>query len=601
MADASNPPAAGLAATLVARGLRISIAGLGGRGGYQRLARTLTVTEKVQPGRPKTYARACRTAYFTDPQDPGFVYVPRVKAPALLGTALKATHAPAFAEACRVGGGVRAVPAARWRPAQRLYAYQEAAANYLCSAAGPFGAAGAAGVAYVQMGTGMGKTRFSMAVAARGRGPVFVVVPTEAIRLQWMDEFAKVFPELSVAAYANPPKNGKRAAPSPATHDVVIGIVNTVRAKTAGFFAGYATVVLDEAHELSSPHGVRVLWLAQEAPRVLGLSATPSERLDGLDRVVFHFLGRPIRAETDIPGFDTVGVNFLGRVREVEYEGSPEYCETVLSAAGTVSAIGTIGNLIRDPARLRLVAAEVERLFSLHETEPPASLAAFGLGLRPAAAATPGHPEGAPRMHGVFVFAEHREYLPALRDALCERFAPEDIEAPELGSAAAGTVPVVLRGGATRAEIHSAHRARIVLTTYGYSRRGVSIVEMTAIVLATPRRSGLRQILGRITRRGSDESILRLVVDIKDVCTALRGQNADRRKVYKEKLYPIYRVRVNHADFSKNRTAARPTGDEELAWEPPLSSGGPEEANGPAAPRVSLQAKPQQAAAEARI
>ena len=34
------------------------------------------------------------------------------------------------------------------------------------------------------------------------------------------------------------------------------------------------------------------------------------------------------------------------------------------------------------------------------------------------------------RRHGVLVFAEHRDYLPALRAALLERLPPEDVEAP---------------------------------------------------------------------------------------------------------------------------------------------------------------------------
>jgi hypothetical protein len=508
--------------------------------------------------------------------DGGYLYVPRAKAPALLGRVLsRVTNDPLFVEARRLGSGVREIAAAAWAPAQGFYGYQEAAAAHVCGAAGPLRLPGSA---YVQMGTGMGKARFAMAAAARGRGPVFVVVPTKAIRLQWMDEFGLVFPRLAVAPYDNPPKRSRKVAPTAATHDVVVGIVNTVRAKAPGFFAGYATVVLDEAHEYHSPKNLHVLWLAQEAPRVLGLSATPDDRPDGLDRVVYHFLGAPIWAERDIPDFDVAGVNFRGRVREVEYAGAPDFCEAELSGAGTVCAIKTVGRIVSDPGRLQLVAAEVERLFRLHETEGPAVLQALGLGPRPAEHALEGYPEGEARTHGVFVFAEHRAYLPALRDALLERFAPEDIEVPELPEDIAAPeraediappeAPVVLRGGATREEVSASHRARIVLTTYGYSRRGVSIVDMTSIVLASPRRNGMRQILGRVTRRGSDESILRLVVDIKDVRTVLKGQSSARRAVYKQKEYPIYRVRVSHEDYAEAGAQARLTADEELVWAP---------------------------------
>lgn len=555
-----------VAGVITPRGLQIKIAPLmerlGGRRGYQRFLSALTVTEKPQPGHPKTFARARRTAYR---QVKGHLYVPRVKAPILVGKVLsQITHDPEFARATRISSGVREIPPEKWEPAQSFYSYQEAAADYVCDIGGALAPVGGTGSAYMQMETGMGKSRFGMAVAARGRGPVFVVVPTDAIRRQWIEEFKEVFPALEIAAYVNPPKKSKKVAPTAATHDVAVGIFNTVRAKEPGFFAGYATVILDEAHELHSPVNNKILWLVQEAPRVLGLSATPDDRADGLDLIVNHFLGTPICAAKDIPNFDIADVNFRGRVREVEYKGDPDHCETALSAAGTVSAIETIGNVIQDPARLSLVAAEVERLFRLHETEGEAGLRDFGLGARPAEAATDKYPEGGNRTHGIFVFAEHRDYLPALREALLERFAPEDVDVPEMDEVA----PVVLRGGATHGEIHDAHNARIVLTTYGYSRRGVSIVDMTAIILATPRRHGMRQILGRVTRRGSDESILRIVVDIKDVRTALKSQNTERRKVYKEKEYPIYRVKTDYETYATRGATAVATEDEEQVWVP---------------------------------
>jgi hypothetical protein len=469
------------------------------------------------------------------------------------------------------------------------------------------------------MGAGLGKSRLGMAVAARGRGPVFVVVPTKAVRSQWVDEFREVFPGLTVGEYVNDP----RRAAGPATHDVLVGIVNTVRRKPPGFFAGFATVILDEVHEYSSVSNLEVLWLVQGVARVLGLSATPDDRPDGLDRVVSLFLGPPLRAETEIPGFSCSAVRFRGRVRVVEYVGDPAFCAPAVSAGGTVCAIGTIAGLIQDPARLRLVAAEVARLSRLHETEGGAALRDFGLGPRPSVDATPVHPAGGVRAHGVFVFAEHRAYLPALRDALLAWFAPDEVAAPELdgeggdplrawttapdeeggpdgegrvgpeggegppdgeggegppdggggGGGARCPSAVILRGGASREQVARARRARIVLTTYGYSRRGVSIVEMTAIVLATPRRNGLNQILGRITRRGSDESILRLVVDIKDLGSPLKRQIADRVLVYKKNKYPIFRVRVAHTDYASAGAAALPTAAEVAVWAP--ADGGP--------------------------
>lgn len=511
-------------------GLRVKIKDfrliLGNHKNFRRFLSTLTVTEKPQPGRPKTYARARRTAYSINGE---YLYMPRIKAQFLEKYIQIQNH--------QFKSNYREIQPQNWEPAQKFYDYQLAASDYVCSEDNNLLSDNGIGIAYVQMGTGMGKSRFGMAVAARRKGPVFVIVPTKAIRMQWIEEFQIVFPMLRCASYDNPPKKSKKVTPDPENYDVVVGIINTIRSKDHGFFYGYSTVIIDEAHELHSPSNIKILWLIQEVPNVLGISATPDDRIDGLDKIVYHFLGKPIWAKEDIKNFDVTDVNFRGRVREIEYKGNPDYCETAISAAGTVSAIETIKNIIHDPARLRLVAAEVERLFYLHESEQKYE---YGLGPRPAKDSSDKFPEGEVRTHGIFVFAEHREYLPALRDALLERFNPEDIDVPEC---------VVLRGGATHGELNKAHNSRIVLTTYGYSRRGVSLVEMTSIILATPRRNGLRQILGRITRRGSDESIIRIVVDIKDVLTALKSQNTNRRKVYKEKKYPIYKVSCNHKDF----------------------------------------------------
>jgi len=561
MTPPENP--AELVGTITPMGLMVDldllIARLGGRKTLAAFLRKLTVVETPQPGRPKSFARKKRT---------GFRYVgrrlclPRVKAPVLFGRVLGRLATEPMARP-------REVPPDRWWLKVPFYVYQEAAAEYVCRPLGPLGPGGG-GSAYVEMGTGMGKSRFAMAVAARCAGPVFVVVPTKIIRVQWLEEFAEVFPHLRCGSYVNPPKNSKKIPPGPDTHDVVVGIVNTVRVKKPGFFQGYSLVVLDEAHEFHSPKNIQVLWLAQGAPRVLGLSATPGDRIDGLDRVVYHFLGKPIRAKDDIPDFDISDVSFRGRVREVEYKGDPDFCETMLTAAGTPCAIGTIGNIVGDPARLRLAAAEVERLLRLHETEPPESLREMGLGPRPEEDATEKHPEGEVRRHGVFVFAELRDYLPALRDAILERVPPQELFVPELGDAKRDpSDPVVLRGGSTEGDLGDARSARVVLTTYGYSRRGVSLTDMTAMLLATPRRNGLRQILGRITRRGSDESIIRTIVDLKDVRTSLKSQSTTRRKVYKEKEYPIARVKVKFEDCSPGVPYTAPgTSDEAFVWEP---------------------------------
>ena len=62
-------------------------------------------------------------------------------------------------------------------------------------------------------------------VAARCRVPTLIVVPTKAIREQWLDELAEVFPRLRCGSYVNPPKRSRKIPPTAETHDVAFGLV----------------------------------------------------------------------------------------------------------------------------------------------------------------------------------------------------------------------------------------------------------------------------------------------------------------------------------------------------------------------------------------
>ena len=659
---------------------------VGGDAALKKILRGLTITEKVTcaGGRPKGLARAVRHAYVIDRA--GFLIIPRIKGPLLLKT--RGPHGLPLLDRIRhftpeqnagqnpeqnAGQNpeqnaapdlplppTRKIDPASCEPDEPLYEYQEAAVAYICQE--EQAAAAEPRTIYLQMDTGLGKTRVGCAIIARRAEPALIVVPTEAIAFQWLDELSESYPGLRGALYRNEDERkataaaarGKAATPAagPLTHDMVVVIINTFRDKSPDFLVGYGIVILDEAHELHSVHNSRALWLAQ-ARLVVGLSATPLERPDGLDRYVCMHLGIPIRP-MDIPGGATTAVNFRGEVRMIEYAGKPgdPCCETVTGAAGTMSAILTIGRVLSDAARRRMIAEEVRRLLHAHEEWPAEEQQRCGLGPRPASAATPHLPEGGMRRHGVFVFAELREALPQLREELEKVLgvgaviAPElalaalagpglarqvgiptciagpgrgneleendhtleeidntleetdntletieennvlvdsleidDIMLPRPGPARADDIMVprpgparaddimmprpgparaspasaisILRGGVARDAVGKARAAgaHVVLTTYGFSRRGISLPDMTALVLASPRRHGSTQTLGRILRRGSDESILRVIVDVVDVCTGLKSQSTERKRAYTMKGYPVTKIKYSYEGF----------------------------------------------------
>lgn len=418
---------------------------------------------------------------------------------------------------------------------------------------------------YLKMDTGMGKTWMGIAVIHAMEVPALIIVPTEVIRGQWVADLALLTPGLRVKSYTN------KAPVTPDACDVAVVIVNTARDKKPAFAEHYGLVILDEAHEYISPSNRKVLWVAQTR-YVLGLSATPLERADGMDQIVVKHLGRPVDTQTIVPPDQLEDSKFVGRVREVWYYGTAEDQHTSVG----FSPILTIGETIKEEPRLHLVAAEVVRLINLGRDEG----ADWGLLAE----------DGRVKPYGIFVFAEHREYLPMLKLCITNKlaalgvYAPvsvpelEDIEATnaeqsaqldsllaDLGMQSEQAPPVVsqsvLRGGASNTDVQEATGADIVLTTYGYSRRGVSMRTKTALVLATSRRNGMTQILGRILRKGSDQSIVRCVVDVRDMKTKLSDQAYTRREAYRAKEYPITKVAYRHEECGADMIA-RPTAEE---------------------------------------
>ena len=496
---------------------------LGGLKNLNKLLGKLTVIEKVHASRSFGAAPTVRHAYIRGDN----LIIPRIKCAALLSAHL----IDGIVQAADALPLPRLIDEEKCKEEEPLYEYQEAAVKHLCeNYFSDDQILAFKSVAYLQMDTGLGKSRVGCGVIARRREPALVVVPTEAIGNQWVDEFADLYPKLNVAFYHNLPKGSRKIQPSPLSHDVIIIIVNTFRDKPPEFLEGFGTIVIDEAHEYHSARNLQALWLSQTRA-VLGLSATPTGRPDGLDIYVNLHLG-PVIYPKDIPGFDICSVNFRGTVRVINYIGHPDYCESVITPTGTMSAIMTIGSIIMDPYRTALIANEVKRIYRLHETSSPEELIKLGLGPRPQSAATATHPAGEIRRHGIFIFAEHRDYLPIIGDAISKVLSDAEILVPEIS---------LLRGGVTKNTVDAARQrgAHIVLTTYGFSRRGISLPDMTCIIEATPRRNGMHQILGRILRRGSDESIVRQIIDIVDTRTGLKSQITDRRKVYKEKNYEL--------------------------------------------------------------
>lgn len=346
------------------------------------------------------------------------------------------------------------------------------------------------GEVLLQLDTGLGKTRVGLGLISKVGAVSGAVVPTKHIAQQWIDEIKQCAPHLKACIYSNT-KNQ-----STDDYDVMIFVVNTARSKEPEFFQKFALILIDEVHELTTKTNKNVLWNVASCRFVCGLTATPELSGNGLLRFIEGHLGPTMYAK-DIPGFDVNCKVFKVQVNIMNYHGENEYLQPVLNTGGTVCSIATIEKIISDPKRVELTTDEISKLYD--------------------------------NGSNILVFAEHRKHLDALYEILKKKYKEDEIEVEA----------DVLKGGAKKETIERANKMRIILTTYGYSRRGISYNHLNALVLATPRRTGLKQILGRILRYNSDESIQRYVVDIWDKCSVLKSQLYDRLKIYKERKYDI--------------------------------------------------------------
>ena len=583
------------------------LAACGGRRPLQRLLKHLSITEKPQPSRPQYLARRKLPAYrITRPPGgrPPYVTVPAAVAEKLETAGLLRLHpAAALAAAPHNRAPADEAPADPHWPAFRhlewpeptlpLYPYQAAIIAHFTRPGGPLSPARrAAGTAraLLHLGTGLGKTIIALALAAACNGPALFVCERESQREQLLNWAAELYPELRSAPYNNATVEHKR--PSARTHDIVAVIINTARDKPLGsfptaaapdaaaypanFYAGYACVLFDEADAYCTARSYAPFWAG--APAVVALTATINERSDGFDAILQHFFGAPIAPDA-IPGCDVAALAFRGRARVVKYRGHPQHVETAVTAAGTASAMGTIQNLYCDPHRVQAVVHEVLALLradlgvGAHSetgvvyrrrynpfifTECRDRLDVLQAAIRSAASAAPGGLLGAP---------DELVYAPEL--------APDGAEAAADGAEAAadGAEPLdpalvrertgILRGGVVGGEAAAARNSRVILLTYGYGRRGLSVDEMNAIVFDSCRRRGMTQILGRIERRGSDANIERVVVDIVDVRTSLKSQHPDRRRAYKDKNYAIETVDADWSDYDVPEDQVAPAAESE--------------------------------------
>lgn len=370
---------------------------------------------------------------------------------------------------------------------------------------------------------GQGKSFLAAYAISHFRRKTAIILHSTSMIEQWENDVLKVcFPNIKIGYYY-----GKKKKDG----DIIIMIIDSAASSefTIGgntmssieFYNQFGFIIYDECHLYANKHAGKALSVGQ-APYMLGLSATPDENANKFDKMVWWSLG-PVLTASKLQGYVPTDKNFKAIVHRINYHGSPLYTRLIKNASTDMTSVTeTISMICEDKERIALIVKCIRecRENNLY----------------------------------TFVFADRRDYLEILRNAL----EAEDKQMCERDGVDIMTTPkdyMRIVGGAKNSDLKKAEdHAKVIFTTYQYMGTGKSIVKMNGLVLATPRKSKMKQYIGRILRLGSDQTVTRHIYDIVDSKLVLKNQWYARHKYYKERGFTVTETKVESSACGKTKS-----------------------------------------------
>lgn len=386
---------------------------------------------------------------------------------------------------------------------------------------------------------GSGKTFCAMDIIGKVKRKTLIVVPNTYLLNQWVKLLIQYFPTATIGELY-----GKKKTDG----DIIVGIINTVAdldtfdiihkvplpniGKTIKYTKYITTISVDE---LYSKIGLTVfdetqMYVSKEFRKAfkrvysrftIGLSATPDIREDKLDIIHLSWVG-PILDAEQLKDYSPAQDAFQSTATLIKYYAHDDNAEFKKREDGMMDYQSIIESLVNDPNRNKLLVNNILRL--------------------------------AKNGHYVFVFSDRRSHLEQLYDTILDMQldTPINLELPEsnkMDHKNADSNKIILYGGSSDETIETANNiSNIIFTTYAYSSTGVSIKKMDCLVLASPRRSNMKQIINRVFRLGSDQNIERQIIDIIDMKMPIKKQKIERIKAYEERgsriIYDTHKVEM---------------------------------------------------------
>ncbi len=360
---------------------------------------------------------------------------------------------------------------------------------------------------------GGGKSFLAMSLIGTLKCRTLIVCHNSGILDQWNKILRQYIPDAKIGLYYGKKKE---------IGDITVGVINSLvmdeikiedLSNPRDFYDKFDFVIFDEVPEYCS-ESRRKIYSVCQSPYMMGLSATPDERQDSLDKVSKWNVG-PILVAKDLEGYNEATAPFTAKVIKIKYYGDDEYTKQLMNEKLEMTSVPKmLDQLSQDPHRLQLCVDLI-----LEQLKDKLN---------------------------IFVFADRRSYLEKVQQELLKRKEESHIVASDEEMKA-----IQLVGGSTSEDIELAKQDKnIILSTYQYSSTGLSIPKMNCIILLTPRKSKATQIFGRIFRLGSNYDIKRIIIDIVDMKTTLKNQFYERNHYYKEKEFDMEERTIKYSDIS---------------------------------------------------
>ena len=372
-----------------------------------------------------------------------------------------------------------------------------------------------------------GKTFTAFELIKKIKKKTLIIVPNTYLLDQWVNLLKQLFPNNTIGEYYTHKKiNG----------DIIVSIINSAvycdkfkfkiqrgvynTINSDDFFKQFGFIIYDECHMYCTKKFKKIFYKAN-VENILGLSATPNERIDGFDKLVKFHIGDIINAD-DIENYKQNQNNFTSTIKIIKYNAPDMYSNVHINPYNNlINVPKIIEELINDPYRNQLIINNILDLYNQNLN--------------------------------IFVFSDRRSHLEYLYNLFIIHMQKKNINInnhvfiPEINNKHSQ----ILYGGCDDNDINNAKlNSKVIFTTYQYSSTGVSIIKMNALILSTPRRNNLTQIIGRIFRINSDESINRIIIDIVDNKSVLKGQLSSRKKSYKLRNCNLEKYEIDYSDIS---------------------------------------------------